>query len=201
MSKTVTCPVVATMGSVVTSLTDCPNEFGQIQKLVFWRRGQSLDAAASAVSATVWTAYLAATGDTKMLVSPLCTAVIPPSEVREVGSGNEVLHGIPRNIGSQPSKVEGRIWQTDQDTITALKAIKDEYLSVMFINESGQLMYRLDDSAVKGFNIHSLWISDMATGSFSDGTYNLFSFFLEPNWSDYARVTAATTFLLDAVNS
>ena len=201
MSKTVTCPVVATMASVITAIDECPNEFGQIQKLIFWRRGADMDAVASATNATVWTARLAATGDAKALVSPILTVNIPPSEVREAGSGNEVPHGIPRNIGSNPVKVEGRVWENDQDTITALKAIKDEYLDVMFINEAGQLGYKLSGSTVKGFPIHSLWISDMATGSFTDGTYNLISFYLEPNWSDSFRVTAATSFLLDSVNS
>ena len=201
MSKTVFCPVVAELASVITSLTDCINEFGQIQKIIFWRRGQALTAVASAVSATVWTARLATTGDAKALASPMLTLSIPASEVREAGSGNEVIHGIPKNIGSNPVKVEGRIWETDQDTITALKAIAGEYLDVLFINESGQLMYRLVGATAAGFPIRSLWISDMQTGTFTDGTLNMFSFYLEPNWSNAATVTTATSFLLDAVNS
>lgn len=201
MSKTVNCPVSATMTSIVTALDNCPNEFAQIQKLIFWRQGTHLNAVASAISATVWTAHLAATGDAKALVSPLLTCVIPPSEVRETGSGNEVINGIPRNIGSNPVKAEGVIWETDQSVITALKAIKDEYLEVLFVNESGQLGYRLNGVTVCGFKIKSLWISDMATGSFADGTKNTYSFYLEPNWSDAFRVTAATSFLLDSINS
>jgi hypothetical protein len=201
MSKTVLCPAVATITSVVTSLDPCPNEFGQIQKLIFWRRSEHLDAVASAISATVWTAHLAATGDRKALVSPMLTLNIPASEVREAGSGNEVLNGIPVNIGSGPVKVEGRIWELDQATITLLKAIKGEYLDVMFVNEAGQLGYNLSGATVRGFPITSLWISDMAAGSFTDGTYNQFSFYLDPNWSNSFRVTTATTFLLDAVNS
>jgi hypothetical protein len=201
MSKTVTCPVAATMTSIVTSLTECPNEFGQIQKLIFWRHDSHLDAVASAISATVWTAHLAATGAAKALVSPMLTCIIPPSEPREAGSGNEVINGIPKNIGSNPVKAEGTIWELDQDTITAMKAIKDEYLDVMFVNEAGQLGYKLDGVTVKGFPIHSLWISDMGAGSFSDGTKNVFSFYVEPNWSDVFRVTAATSFLLTSVNS
>lgn len=201
MSRTVTCPAVATIGSIITAIDDCPLEVGQIQKMVFWRRGAELAAVASAISATVWTAHLAATGDEKLVVSPMCTLAIPASEAREAGSGNEVLHGIPVNIGSNPVKVEGRFWQLNQDDVAALKAMKDEYLDVMFINESNQLVYKLNGTTVEGFPIRSLFISDVATGTFADGTYNLFSFYLEPNWSDYLRITAATTFLLDSVNS
>lgn len=199
--RTVTCPAVATLASVVTSITDCPTEFGQIQKIIFWKRGQGFTAVASAISGTVWTAHLAATGSAKALVSPLGTCVIPPSEAREAGSGNEVLHGIPINIGSNPVKAEGKFWETDQAVITRLKSVKDEYLDAMFVNESGQLIYRLDGVRVEGFPIRSLWVSDLGTGSFGDGTYNNYSFYLEPNWSDNAKITAATSFLLDSVNS
>jgi len=201
MGRTVNCPAVATIASVVTAIDDCPLEIGQIQKMVFWRRGSELTAVASATSATVWTAHLAATGDEKLVVSPMCTLDIPASEAREAGSGNEVLHGIPINIGSNPVKVEGRFWQLNQDDALALKAMKDEFLDVMFINESNQLVYKLNGTTVEGFPIRSLWISDPKTGTFSDGTYNMFSFYLEPNWADYLRLTTSTTFLLDSVNS
>ena len=82
-----------------------------------------------------------------------------------------------------------------------MKAMKDEYLDVMFVNESNQLIYRANGTTPMGFPIHSLWIGDPATGSFGDGTYNPFSFHLEPNWADELAITAATSFLLDSVNS
>jgi len=201
MSRTVTCPAVATIASVVTSIDACPLEIGQIQKLVFWRRGSALAAVASATSATVWTAHLAATGDEKFVVSPMTTLIVPPSEAREAGSGNEVIHGIPINIGSTPVKAEGRIWETDQATIAKIKAMQGEYLDVMFINESNQLIYREKGTTPMGFPIRSLWISDPAVGSFADGTYNTMSFYLEPNWANELKITAATTFLLDSINS
>jgi hypothetical protein len=201
MSRTITCPAVATITSVITAIDNCPFEIGQIQKLVFWRRGSELAAVASATSATVWTAHLAATGDEKLVVSPMCTCVIPQSEPREAGSGNEVIHGIPVVIGSGPVKAEGIFRQIDQDDIASIKAMQGEYLDVMFINESNQLIYKLNGSTVEGFPIRSLWVSDMGAGSFTDGVSNKFSFYLEPNWSDNARITTATTFLLDAINS
>jgi hypothetical protein len=201
MGKTVCCPAPSTLGSVVTSTTDCPLEVGQIVKLIFWRRGNALDAVASATVATVYNAYLTATDDTKMLVTPYLTCVIPNSEAREAGSGNEVPNGIPKNIGSTAPKAEGTIWQTSQATIAALKALACEHLDVMFINEAGQLGYNLDGTAVKGFPIDSLFISDPAVGSFADGTKNMYSFYLRPNWSDGLRLTAATSFLLDSVNT
>jgi len=201
MSRTVYCPAVATLASVVTSITDCPTEFGQIQKIGFWRRGQAFASVASATSATVWTARLASTGDAKLLVSPMLTANIPASEAREAGSGNEVLNGIPIAIGSNPVKVEGKIWENAQTVITALKAIGGEYLDVIFINEAGQILYNLVGATAAGFPITSLWISDLSTGTFTDGTSNNFSFYLRPNWSNAAAITVAMASALDSVNS
>ena len=201
MPQTVCCPAPTGIASIVTSTTACPTEFGQIRKLIFWRRGNSLDAVASATVSTVFTAYLSATGDTKMVVSPFLTFLIPPSEAREAGSGSEVPNGIPRLVGPTSPKAEGQIWQTSQETIEAMKDLQCEYLDVLFINESNQLGYKLDGAAVKGFPIHSLFISDPAMGSFDEGTRNMISCYLEPNWSDGFRISTATTFLLDSVNS
>ncbi len=201
MGKTVCCPAPTALGNVVTSTTDCPLELGQIVKLIFWRRGNALDAVASATVSTVFTAYLTATDDTKMLVTPFLTCVIPPSEAREAGSGSEVPNGIPKVIGATAPKAEGIIWQAGQDVIAAMKELSCEHLDVLFINEAGQLGYNLDGTAVKGFPIDSLFVADVGVGSFDEGTRNPYSFYLRPNWSDGLRLTAATTFLLDSVNS
>lgn len=195
------CPISTTLASIVTNINDCKFEIGQIQKMIFWRHSNKLTAAASAVSSAVWTIYLTATGDTKAVVSPMCTVNIPPTEVREVGSGNEVLNGIPIQVGTLPAKVEGIFWQTDQDTIRALKALSCEDLDVLFINENNQLVYSLEGTEVKGFRVTSFFVSDMQAGTYSDGTKNKFQFHLSGGWSDYAKASTSTTFLLDMVNS
>ena len=195
------CPVSTTLASIVTDINDCKVEIGQIQKAIFWRHANHLDAAASAVSSSVWTAHLTATGDTKAVVTPFISLTIPPTEVREVGSGNEVRDGIPIMLGTLSAKVEGHIWHTDSATIRALKKLSCEDLDVMFINENNQLVYSLEGGLVKGFRVSSLFISDTSAGSYTDGTKNMFHFYLAGGWSDYVTLTAATTFLLDMVNA
>jgi|WetSurMetagenome_2_1015567.scaffolds.fasta_scaffold00103_40 hypothetical protein len=195
------CPVSTTIASIVTSVNDCKIELGQIQKLIFWRHGQSLAAAASAISSSVWTTRLAAVGDTKAVVSPFVSLIIPPTAKREVGSGNEVRDGIPIAIGTLPVKCEGHIWQTSQATIKLLKNLECEDLDVMFVNENGQLAYSLESGKVKGFPVTSFFVSDLGAGSYADGSKNQFSFYLSGGWSLNFTLTAATTFLLDAVNS
>jgi hypothetical protein len=203
MSATLTicCPAPTALPNNTTSTTNCPTEFGQIRKLIFWRRDNLLDAVASATSATVWTALLTATDDTKAVVTPFLTCIIPPSEKREAGSGSEVPNGIPIAIGNNPSMAEGTIWQAGQDVIALIKDLQCEYLDVLFINEAGQLGYNLDGTDVKGFPIDSLNISDLGVGSFDEGTKNPYSFYLRANWSDGFRISTETTFLIDSVNS
>ena len=71
----------------------------------------------------------------------------------------------------------------------------------MFINENNQLVYDNQSSRVNGFRVTSMFVSDKSMGSYTDGTKNMFHFYLAGGWSDYVTVTAATTFLLDMVNS
>jgi len=202
MGRTICCPEADYLPSNSTDANPCANEFGQIRKLIFWRRGQVLDAVASATSATVWTALLTATNDTKAVVTPTLTCIIPPSEKREAGSGSEVPDGIPIALGSNPVMAEGTIWQAGQDVMALLKDLQCDDLDVLFINESNQLGYRLtDDSEVAGFHSESVWFSDFATGSFDEGSRNTFSFYLKPDWSDGFRISTETTFLIDQVNS
>jgi hypothetical protein len=195
------CPISTTLASIVTDINDCKVEVGQIQKAIFWRHAQHLDAAASAISSAVWTAHLTATGDSKAVVTPFISLSIPATEVREVGSGNEVRDGVPIMMGTLSAKVEGHIWQTDQATIRAMKALSCEDLDVMFVNENNQLVYSLEGGLVKGFRVNSMFVSDMSAGSYTDGTKNMFHFYLPGGWSDYATLSAATTFLLDMVNA
>lgn len=195
------CPVSTTLTSIVTDINDCKVEVGQIQKAIFWRHGNYLTAIASAVASAVWTAHLTATGDTKCVVTPFISITVPPTEVREVGSGNEVRDGIPIQMGTLSVKAEGHIWQADSDIIRALKKLSCEDLDVMFINENNQLVYDNQSSRVNGFRVNSLFVSDKSMGSYTDGTKNMFHFYLAGGWSDYATLSTATTFLLDMVNS
>jgi hypothetical protein len=195
------CPISTVLASIVTDINDCKVEVGQIQKAIFWRHGNHLDAVASGVSSAVWTAKLTATGDTKAVVTPFISIAIPPTEVREVGSGNEVRDGIPIQMGTLSAKAEGHIWQADSEVIRALKKLECEDLDVLFINENNQLVYDNQNTRVNGFRVNSMFISDKSMGSYTDGTKNMFHFYLAGGWSSYATLSAATTFLLDMVNS
>ena len=204
MSLTVCCPVPTSLESAVTSLHPCQADVGQIQKLVFWRSTQSIVSVTTALIASTWDTLLAATDDTKALVTPLLhNPDIPAGDPREFGGGNETQWGAPLRKGAQSPALTFSMLAEDQDVITALKQLRCETLDVLFINEANQLIYSDAGGVVAGFPVvpNSLFIGDKKIGGFDEFDSNILQFNLQPNWSDTLEITVGSTFLLAMVNS
>ena len=207
-SITVCCPVATCLENVVTTLNPCSADVGQIQKLVFWRLGNSIASVATAIIQTTWDVLLVATGDTKAVVTPFVhNPDIPAGDPREYGGGNETRWGAPQRKGGQSPALTFTMLAEDQDTIVLLKALRCENLEVLFINEANQLIYSDIDyagsSLVAGFPVvpNSLFVGDKKIGGFDETDSNILQFNLQPNWSDTLEITAATDFLLSMVNA
>lgn len=200
------CPKSTTLASAVTVLYPCPQEIGQIQKFIFWRRGNKIASVATAIVSTTWTTLLTATGNTKALVTCFVAGKINPGEPRESGGGNESVDGIPVVVGLNPSVAEFVLIQQDQDVIKNLKKLKNEALDCVMINENGQFVY-LDTqyngvaSGFYGIPVGGLSISDLEFGDFDGKDQNKLKFYLPANWSDNVEVSAGTAFALTLVNS
>ena len=184
----VCCPVPSAVASAVTVLNPCSSDVGQIQKLIFWRRGNSLATVATALIPTTWNTLLVATGDTKAIMSPFVANVESPfSEPREFGGGNETRHGAMIRKGSASTTFKASMYQEDQDVITNLKQLACEPLDVLFINEANQLIYNEGGAGavVQGFQIvdKSFNVSDKGIGGQDDADVNIMTFNLKPNWS------------------
>ena len=188
MTRTICCPTPTGIASAVTVLNACPEDVGQIQKLIFWRRGQSIASLATALLEATWTALEVAADDTKAVMSPFVANVeLPMSDPREFGGGNETQWGSPKRKGSASPVFSARMYQEDQDVITSLKQLACEPLDVLFINESNQLIYNEGavGAIVGGFEVihSSFFISDKGVGGQDDADYNVITFNLKPNWS------------------
>lgn len=206
MSITTCCPKSTTLASAVTVLYPCPSEFGQIQKLIFWRRGNKIASLATALMSTTWTTLLTATGATKALIAGFTIGKITPGEAREAGGGNETKNGIPVVIGPQPSVGEFMLIQFDQDVIKQLKKLQCEALDVVMVNENGQFMYADTlfggtTTGFYGFPVQGLSVGDLETGDFDGKDQNKLKFYLVPNWSNDAEISAATSWALTLINS
>lgn len=204
MTLTICCPTPAALESAVTILNPCPADIGQIQKLIFWRTGQSIASVTTALISSTWNTLLAAVDETKVLVTPFVhNPDMPAGDPREYGGGNETRWGSPLRKGAQSPAFSFMMLAEDQDVITALKKLRCEALDVLFINEANQLIYSDAGSAVAGFPVvpGSLFIGDKKVGGLEDYDSNLLMFNVKPNWSDSLEITIASTFLLSMVNS
>lgn len=186
-----TCPVPTYMTSIGT-LT-CPESFGQIQKLIFWRAGNHIDDVATTILLATWTALKAATDSTKAVVTPFLSGLtMELGKAKEFGSGNEVRNGVPIIFGTDPSKVTAKLYEYPQSIIRTLKEMECESLEVILVNELGYFGHRLDGALVKGFPIQSFFVSDKMLGGFDAPDYNELMFSLPAGWSDYFTVTNPT---------
>ena len=184
----VCCPVPTAIDSVVTTLNPCPDDIGQIQKLIFWRRGNSIDTVANAILTATWDALLIAADDTRAIFSPFVANVESPfSEPREFGGGNETRWGSSIRKGAQSTTFKASMYQEDQDVITSLKQLACEAMDVLFVNEANQLIYHEGPggAVVQGFQIaeNSFNVSDKGIGGQDDADVNIITFNLKPNWS------------------
>ena len=207
MSLTICCPAGTYLESAVTTLNPCPSDVGQIQKLVFWRTGNSIASVATAIISTTWTSLLTATDATKALVSPFVhNPDIPSGDPREYGGGNETRYGAPLRKGGQSPVLTFTMLAEDQDAIASLKKLRCEALDVIFINEANQFVYSDTQYGVAGFwgfeiVPNSLFVSDKKIGGFEEYDANIIQFNLKPNWSDTLEVSTETAFALSMINT
>ena len=204
MAKTCQCAVPTVMASVVTSLKPCPGSFGQAQRLWFWRAGNSIASVATLIVESTITGLLAATGDTKILVSPyISTPETEGGEVREWGSGNETMDGIPVTLGRNATKFTCKFVDQLGAVARTLKPLECEDLEVIFVSEHNKFGHRLDGTVVKGFPIEGFSISDRKLGGFDAPDEHMITFYLKNNWSDYFTITDPTANFdpLDKYNS
>ena len=196
------CPVPTAIQSIVTTLVPCPADFGQIQKLIFWRSGNTF-ATTNIGVITAWNAITTATGATKAVVTPFLGMVeLKAGAIRSYGSANETPFGIPLRKGRNSTPFKAIIQRSTQAIISLLKALECENLEVLFVNESQQLGYNaVATNYFSGFSARSFAVSDLTIGGFNDPDVNDVVFDLLPNWSDNFTISPATTFLLSLVNT
>ena len=198
---TVCCPLPTYIASVVTE-NGCPFNFGQIQKLIFWRHGNSIASVATAEVEATWTVLLSATNDTKAVVTPYTSGgALVPGEARSYGSGNEVLNGIPRILGSEPSAVNARFLQIEPEQTELLKKLMCEDLDVVLVNENGQFGYKDVSGVFYGLHIAGLFVGDYSLPGYSEPSGSAISFMIPSNEMDKFRVSDATDFALTMLNS
>lgn len=206
MTKFCNCPIGAAINNI--PLNECPEDFGQIQKLIFQRiysSGTTLNkfTTLSGVGApdllASWTPLLSAADGTKVVQSPYIQN--PTNEAgakKEFGGGNATLGGIPLIIGQEPGTFTAMILQSKQDTIKALKTYMCENVGVYFVDEYGKIGGLTDDinnpAEFLPVPIRGLFVGDKKFGNLDEADSNSIEFMTLPNWSDNFHVITPTDF-------
>lgn len=187
------CPLGESLPDV--PLNDCPETFGQIQKVMFQRLESATGVKNSFTASNIltlasWTACIEASDGTKIVPSPYITnPATEVGEARTYGGGNETLGGIEITIGREATTFTGTLLQEHQITIKALKEMQCESsLGVYLVDENGAIGAIADDpdspTTYTPIPIYSLFIGDKNLGGLEEPDSNSIQWSFYPNWSD-----------------
>ena len=202
------CPAGAALPAVPNA--SCPQDFGQVQKIIFQRifktagTKNSFTQTASIKQLSSWTALFSASDGTKCVITPYVEA--PTSDGGDAitfGGGNDTVGGTTKVIGRNPVNMSFVMRQMTQDVIKALKGLQcEDELGVYLVNGNGQILALSSaDNTYTPIPIRSLFISDLKLMGLDNPDENALSFSFLPNWSDDAKVvTPGFNPLTDLVN-
>lgn len=189
------CPLAEALPNV--TLSDCPESFGQIQKVIFQRlqstagSDNEFDTTEKPITQKAsWTALLLASNGTKVVPSPYITnPTTEPGAARTYGGGNETLGGIEINTGREPTSFTGTLLQEHSYTVKALKEMQCEgALGVYLVDGNGEIGALADNPTspkkYKPIPIYGLFIGDRNLGGLEAPDSNSIEWKFVPNWSD-----------------
>ena len=189
------CPAGAALPAVPNA--SCPQDFGQVQKIIFQRifktagTKNSFTQTANIKQLSSWTTLFSASDGTKCVITPYVEA--PTSDGGDAitfGGGNDTVGGTTKVIGRNPVNMSFVMRQMTQDVIKALKGLQcEDELGVYLVNGDGQILaLSSKDNEYTPIPIRSLFISDLKLMGLDNPDENALSFSFLPNWSDDAKV-------------
>lgn len=200
MALVCTCPLGTLPNQI--DLT-CPADLDQIVKLAFQKPQSSAPFVTADPISDVdsWTALLATSGDTKIVLSPAtANVVIPSSEAVYIGeNSNESVNGLGYYIGENNIRVTGEIHSPTQDVIDALNELScfsdvtlgesqlTVYMFVRRIKGVSRVVAKAGTSAgdYAGFQIFNFRVSSVGSEGYQTKSKYMFSFDMQPDeWKD-----------------
>lgn len=199
-----TCP----LGTEITDIyiADCPEDIGQIQKLVVQRvyasagtKNKFTIASANPNLLASWTTLLAASDSTKVVQTPYLTnPVVEPGAPRTYGGGNATLGGVEEIVGREATLFTASFLRASQRSIKDLKEIMCETVGVYMIDEYGRIIGISDDIASPTefypIPVHGFFVGDKKLGGLEEPDMNELRFYMHPNWSDNLHIVTPTNF-------
>lgn len=215
MSLICQCPAAAAIPTIPN--VACPENFGQIQKVAFQRLHKadgtknSFTSTAAITALASWTALLAATDGSKIVVSPYINAPADSGgDARLTSGGNDDLGGIPQVLGGNPVQFDGQLRSVPQSVIKAMKELMCEAqagnLGVFLFDENGKIEAIQDATTATTYYpipIRALFIGSKIHGNFDAKDMNAIQWQYPDNYSDNLAIVTPTDFnpLTDLVPS
>lgn len=194
------CPLPAAL--TVIPAVECAVKIDQILKLAFQREGYEFTNEAAVQTLATWTGLKAATGDTKVIVTPsyIFNPVIPESEGQFEGGGdNTTPNGEPLYKGEGAVTFTAQVRGLTKAAYAAFKALSCESspalstgLVVYLLNRHGNIW--MDTTNLTGLKISNFRISTPGNAGYNaDNTYTI-SFTLPESWADGLAQVVPTDF-------
>lgn len=176
-------------------ISECKEDFGQVQRVIFQRVYKTPGVFNELTDTEIkslesMTPFFAAVDGTKMLISPFLNApTTEPGAAKTFGSGNQVVGGIPINIGREPTAFTSKMYKEAQKTtIKSMKQLMCENIGVYLIDENGSIGCKeVGESSAKKyrpFPIRELFVGDKNLGGLEEPDGNDCNWHFLPNWSD-----------------
>lgn len=192
MAVTCTCPAASAL-TTITKET-CGIDLGQVQRLAFSRIGANFTNADDANDITklaAWQTKLAATDDTKIIVSPLIGGdpIIDAGDAITTGGGdNSTLNGIEEVNGINPSLFTCNFKSMTPRNEREMKQMRCELqFRVYFFLQGGTIAaaeVTVGGTPNQGFLANNAILSDRNNAGFGTKDTNDFRFSLPAGWSE-----------------
>ena len=206
MSLICQCPAAAAITTIPA--VACAENFGQIQKVAFQRlvkadgTKNSFTNAASILLKASWTALLAATDGSKIVVSPYINAPADSGgDARMTSGGNDDLGGIAQVLGGNPVQFDGQLRAIPQKVIKVMKELQCEAqagnLGVFLFDENGKIEALQDATTQTTYYpipIRGLFIGSKIHGNFDAKDYNAIQWSYPDNYSNDLAIVSPTDF-------
>lgn len=199
------CPLPAEIGDILKQ--DCPDNFGQIVKIAFWRKGAAPFTASTILLSATWATATAAADNTKVVVTNYLGVpiTIPQSTVVEQTSDTNILAMPERQRLSNPN-VTGSFRSMSADRLKEIDALSP-YTQIqpgvtglvgVFINTDNQIIYN-KSRADLGFDIFGMAVTDNDAKPIVAGLNEAqLNFYLKGGWSrDAAKLSVVAFDLLN----
>ena len=204
---TCNCPPSASLPDL--QCVQCPERFGQIQKVAFQRimnddgtknKFSAVSGFAEINSLANWQARMTANDSTKIVISPYIYSPTQESGApRTFGGGNDSLGGIEEIIGREPSTFSASLRNVPQSVAKTLKSLQCENIGVYLIDGNGNVeaLGVVDDSNnewIMPIPIKAFFVGDKTHGGIDNPDTNVMQWSFASNYSDNLKIFDIDTF-------